>query len=165
MEIKWGLIPDMSITRTLPRLVGIDVAKELTYTGRVFSGRRPTRSGWSPHLADDPLAAALELAGRDRRPLARRGPPRQAAVRRVVDRRRPRRRCALEAELQLELIGSPNQLAAVTAGLTKQPAEFTDPALTIRLDGRGEDCAGVGRRAARRQQPPSATVTVTPASR
>ena len=38
MEIKWGLIPDMAITRTLPRLVGIDVAKELTYTGRVFSG-------------------------------------------------------------------------------------------------------------------------------
>src|SRR3984957_7225872 len=38
MEVKWGLIPDMSISRTLPRLVGIDVAKELTYTGRVFSG-------------------------------------------------------------------------------------------------------------------------------
>ena len=38
MEVKWGLIPDMSITRTLPRLVGIDVAKELTYTARVFSG-------------------------------------------------------------------------------------------------------------------------------
>src|SRR5438309_8577008 len=39
MEVKWGLIPDMSITRTLPRLVSIDVAKELTYTGRVISGR------------------------------------------------------------------------------------------------------------------------------
>ena len=38
MEVKWGLIPDMSISRTLPRLVGIDVAKELTFTGRVFSG-------------------------------------------------------------------------------------------------------------------------------
>ncbi len=34
---------------------------------------------------------------------------------------------ALEAELQLGLIGSPNQLAAVTAGLAKQPAQFTDP--------------------------------------
>ena len=36
MEVRWGLIPDMSITRSLPRLVGIDVAKQLTYTGRVI---------------------------------------------------------------------------------------------------------------------------------
>ena len=38
MEVKWGLVPDMAITRTLPRLVRIDVAKELTYTGRIVSG-------------------------------------------------------------------------------------------------------------------------------
>ena len=38
LEVKWGLIPDMAITRTLPRLVGIDVAKELAFTGRVLSG-------------------------------------------------------------------------------------------------------------------------------
>jgi hypothetical protein len=34
---------------------------------------------------------------------------------------------ALEAEIQLDLIGSENQLAAVTAGMTKQPPEFVDP--------------------------------------
>jgi hypothetical protein len=34
---------------------------------------------------------------------------------------------ALEAEIQRRLIGSPNQIAAVTAGLTKQPAQFADP--------------------------------------
>src|SRR5690349_24991923 len=39
MEAKWGLVPDMSITRTLPRLVGIDIAKELTYTARVVNAR------------------------------------------------------------------------------------------------------------------------------
>ena len=32
MEIKWGIVPDMGITQTLPRLVPIDVAKELTFT-------------------------------------------------------------------------------------------------------------------------------------
>src|SRR5438270_1009970 len=62
MESKWGLIPDMSITRTLPRLVGIDVAKELTYTARVFSGEEAQRLGVVTHLAEDPLAAARDLA-------------------------------------------------------------------------------------------------------
>src|SRR6202020_2938899 len=62
MESKWGLIPDMSISRTLPRLVGIDVAKELTYTGRVISGTEADALGLVTRLADDPLAAARELA-------------------------------------------------------------------------------------------------------
>ncbi len=37
------------------------------------------------------------------------------------------RTLALEAELQLELVGSPNQLAAVTAGFSGEPAAFADP--------------------------------------
>ncbi|MGZ5337534.1 MAG: enoyl-CoA hydratase, partial [Solirubrobacterales bacterium] len=35
---------------------------------------------------------------------------------------------ALEAELQKALVGSPNQIAAVQAALSKQPAVFEDPA-------------------------------------
>src|SRR5271155_4041909 len=62
MEGRWGLIPDMSITRTLTRLVGIDVAKELTYTGRVFSGEDALKLGVVTHVSDDPLASARELA-------------------------------------------------------------------------------------------------------
>src|SRR5207237_7208349 len=58
MEIKWGLIPDMSITRTLPRLVSIDVAKELTFTGRVFSGAEACELGLVTRLADAPLAVS-----------------------------------------------------------------------------------------------------------
>lgn len=38
MEAKWGLIPDMSASVTLRELVRIDVAKELTMTGRVILG-------------------------------------------------------------------------------------------------------------------------------
>src|SRR3979411_1403178 len=38
MEVKWGLVPDMSISQTLPRLGGVDVAKELALTTRVMSG-------------------------------------------------------------------------------------------------------------------------------
>jgi enoyl-CoA hydratase/carnithine racemase len=126
MEVKWGLIPDMSITRTLPRLVGIDVAKELTFTGRIFDGHEALRLGVVTHMADDPLAAALELAGS----IAERSPDAVRGAKRLFEEswtQPAQDTLRLEASLQLGLIGSPNQLAAVTAGLTKQPPEFTDP--------------------------------------
>src|SRR2546423_2813836 len=62
MEVKWGLVPDMSITRTLPRLVSIDVAKELTFTGRGFNGTEARELGVVTRLAADPLAEARALA-------------------------------------------------------------------------------------------------------
>jgi len=126
MEAKWGLIPDMSITQTLPKLVGIDVAKELTYTARVFSGEEGLRLGVVSHLAEDPLAAARQLAAE----IAQRSPDAVRGAKRLFNEtwnRPPQEGLRLEAELQRTLIGSPNQLAAVTAGLTKEPAAFVDP--------------------------------------
>jgi enoyl-CoA hydratase/carnithine racemase len=126
MEIKWGLIPDMSITRTLPRLVGIDVAKELTFTGRVFDGTEAERLGVVTRLAEEPLTAAHDLAAE----IASRSPDAVRAAKRLYDESwtgTGPQTLALEAELQLGLVGSPNQLAAVTAGFTKQPADFVDP--------------------------------------
>jgi len=126
MEVKWGLVPDMSITRTLPRLVSIDVAKELTFTGRVFDGTEGARLGVVTGVSGDPLAAARVLAAE----IAGRSPDAVRAAKRLFDESwtgPARQTLALEAELQLGLIGSPNQLAAVSAGFTKQPAEFVDP--------------------------------------
>ncbi len=126
MEVKWGLVPDMSITRTLPRLIGIDVAKELTYTGRLLTGLEAHALGLVTRVSTDPLPAALALA----REIADRSPDAVRAAKRLYDSSwtaTAEQTLALEAELQLGLIGSPNQLAAVTAGLTKQPAEFVDP--------------------------------------
>jgi enoyl-CoA hydratase/carnithine racemase len=62
MEIRYGLIPDMSLTRTLPRLVRDDVARELTYTGRVVEHDEALALGLLTRIADDPLADANELA-------------------------------------------------------------------------------------------------------
>src|SRR3954463_13026570 len=45
MEGKWGLVPDMGITSTLPRLLRLDVAKELTYTARVLTGTEAAELG------------------------------------------------------------------------------------------------------------------------
>jgi enoyl-CoA hydratase/carnithine racemase len=126
MEIRWGLIPDMSITRTLPRLVRIDVAKELTFTGRVFDAAEAARLGVVTRVADDPLAAARALAAE----IAARSPDAVRAAKRLYDEAwtgPAPQTLALEAELQLGLVGSPNQLAAVTAGVTKEPAQFVDP--------------------------------------
>jgi enoyl-CoA hydratase/carnithine racemase len=126
MEIKWGLIPDMSITRTLPRLVGIDVAKELTYTGRILTGAEAGELGLVTHVVEDPLGEARTLAAE----IAQRSPDAVRGAKRLFDEAwtgSPEQTLSLEASLQLELIGSPNQLAAVSAGFTKQPAEFADP--------------------------------------
>ena len=38
MEIKWGLVPDMAGTQLMRHLAREDIVRELTYTGRIFSG-------------------------------------------------------------------------------------------------------------------------------
>jgi enoyl-CoA hydratase/carnithine racemase len=128
MEVKWGLIPDMSLTQTLPRLVGADVAKELVYTAKLFSGEDALRLGVVTRLAEDPLTAAHELA----REIARRSPDAVRGAKRLIDEawgRPPEVGLRLEADIQRRLIGSPNQLAAVVAGMSKRDPEFSDPPL------------------------------------
>jgi enoyl-CoA hydratase/carnithine racemase len=125
MESKWGLVPDMGITSTLPRLVRIDVAKELTYTGRVLSGTEAAELGVVTHVADDPLAAAQELAAA----IAGRSPDAMRAAKRLYDTSwhgPVEAGLLLETELQVGLIGSPNQIEAVRAGMAREPADFAD---------------------------------------
>lgn len=126
LEVKWGLIPDMAITRTLPRLVGIDVAKELAFTGRVVSGAEAFELGLVTHVVDDPLEAARSLAAE----IAGRSPDAVRAMKRLLDQSwtgSAEETLRLEADLQLGLLGSHNQLEAVRAGMLKQAAEFIDP--------------------------------------
>jgi enoyl-CoA hydratase/carnithine racemase len=128
LEIKWGLVPDMGITQTLPRLIPIDVAKELTFTGRIVSGSDGARLGLVTRTADDPLAAALELAEE----ISQKSPDAVRAAKRLYNETWVSNDAAsalvLESELQTALIGSPNQIAAVVAGMSGEPATFTNPA-------------------------------------
>ena len=62
MEIKWGLVPDMGLTQTVRDLIRLDVLKELTFTGRVLSGKEAAELGLVTRVADDPRAEALALA-------------------------------------------------------------------------------------------------------
>ena len=62
MEIVHGLIPDMSITQTLPRLVGDDVARELVFTGRKVEAAEAFELGLVTRIAEVPEAEARALA-------------------------------------------------------------------------------------------------------
>jgi enoyl-CoA hydratase/carnithine racemase len=127
MEIKWGLVPDMGITQTLPRLLPIDVAKELTFTGRIVSGTDAAALGLVTRTADNPLASALELADE----IASKSPDSIRAAKRLYNETwvsdDAATALARESELQAGLIGKPNQLAAVVAGMSGEKADFVDP--------------------------------------
>lgn len=62
MEAKWGLIPDMGGIALLREVVPLDVAKELTLTGRVLSGDEAGAVGLVTHVVEDPLVSAEALA-------------------------------------------------------------------------------------------------------
>jgi enoyl-CoA hydratase/carnithine racemase len=123
MEVRWGLIPDMSGTQTLRHLVRLDVAKELTFTGRVVSGREAVELGLATRAVDDPHAAALALA----RDIAGKSPGAIRAAKRLLNATVVASRedgFRLEEQLQRELIGSPNQLEAVQSNLEKRAPRF-----------------------------------------
>ncbi len=105
MEIVHGLIPDMSITQTLPRLVRDDVARELVYTGRQVSAAEAQELGLVTGVDDEPREAAGELAATiaERRPEAIRSAKRLLNEAPGLDAAGA---LLLETELQLELLGA-----------------------------------------------------------
>jgi enoyl-CoA hydratase/carnithine racemase len=126
LEIRWGLSPDMTGTATLPRLVGPDVAKELTWTGRTVTGDEAARIGLATRTSDAPLDDALALA----REIASRNPHAVRATKRLLDRSGTVPLAQQYADERHEigaLIGSPNQVEAVAAYFEKRAPSFGDP--------------------------------------
>ena len=125
LEIRWGLVPDMTGTQMLPRLVGLDVAKELTFTGRTVSGEEAVRIGLATKATasprDDALALAAEIAAKN--PQAVRGAKELLNLAGQVSLEE-----GFKAEERTikELIGSPNQVEAVTAYFEKRPPVYAD---------------------------------------
>ncbi|HEU4535957.1 MAG TPA: enoyl-CoA hydratase-related protein, partial [Polyangiaceae bacterium] len=126
MEVRYGLVPDMSATQTLLRLVRPDVARELMYTGRVVGGDEAVAIGLATRASASPLDDALALA----RTIAGQSPHAIRAAKRLCDEAPGLDVAAafrLETDLQVALLGSPNQAEAVQAALTKRAASFRDP--------------------------------------
>jgi enoyl-CoA hydratase/carnithine racemase len=125
LEVRWGLSPDMTGTQLLPRVVGLDVAKELTFTGRMVEGDEAVRIGLATRVSDSPrddaLALAHEIAGKS--PGAVKGAKALLNLAGTV---------SLEEGFKAEertikgLIGTPNQVEAVTAYFEKRAPNFAD---------------------------------------
>jgi enoyl-CoA hydratase/carnithine racemase len=125
MEIKWGLVPDMAGIALLRELVRGDVARELTYSGRIINGDEAVRLGIATWAGPDPLEHAHEMA----RNIARRSPDAVRAAKRLLNRRSDGDAAELlasESREQERLIASPNQIEAVKAEIEQRVPAFGD---------------------------------------
>lgn len=124
-EVHWGLVPDMTGTFMLSKLVRPDIAKELSFTARIFSGTEAAELGLVTKLSETPYDDAMELA----REIAARSPGAVRGVKELVNRSATdgaAEQFAEERRLIGEQIGSPNQVEAVKSGFENRPPVFVD---------------------------------------
>jgi enoyl-CoA hydratase/carnithine racemase len=125
MEMKWGIVPDMAGFALWPGNVRDDVLRELVYTAREFSGEEAVGFGFVTRTADDPLAEALVLA----REIGAKNPEAIRAAKRLANlstTATPAEILLAESREQGALIGTPNQMEAVAAGMQKRAPRFSD---------------------------------------
>ncbi len=126
LEIRWGLVPDVAGTQIMRHLAREDIVRELTYTGRIFTGEEAFQYGFVTRVTADPYAAAMETA----REIAAKNPHAIRAAKRLLNLAVVTDvQTGLEAESveQFALIGSPNQIEAVKAQMEKRAPNFAEP--------------------------------------
>lgn len=114
MEARLGLVPDMGGPTLLRELIPLDVAKELTMTGRVLSGSEAHALGLVTHVSDDPFAHAMALAAE----ISTRSPDAVAASKFLLQRAwgaSEGTALSRERQYQRRVVGRPNQKAALAA--------------------------------------------------
>jgi enoyl-CoA hydratase/carnithine racemase len=124
-ESYWGLVPDMAGFVVWRGLVRDDVLRELVYTAREFDADEALHHGFITRIADDPHAAAMELATTisARSPHAIRGAKRLCNMAHDAD---PAAMLLAETKEQMAVIGKPNMMEAVAAHMGKRAAVFAD---------------------------------------
>ena len=126
MEIKWGLVPDMAGMVLMRSLLRDDVARELTYSGRVVLGEEAVRIGLATRACADPLAQAREMA----QAMAQRSPSAIRTAKQLFNQASGLTDAGAAALLQAEsnaqaaLIGAPHQREAVRANLERRNPSF-----------------------------------------
>lgn len=126
VEISWGLVPDLSGTQALRRLVPLDLAKKLIFTGETISGEQAVALHIGTELSDRPLETAFALA----RKIAQQSPEAIRAAKKLLNTSGLvplAEGLANEMAASSKLMGSKNQIEAVMSKLEKRTANFTDP--------------------------------------
>ncbi|MEC7257499.1 MAG: crotonase/enoyl-CoA hydratase family protein [Pseudomonadota bacterium] len=123
MEMKWGLVPDMGGMALLPALVRSDVLRLLTYTAEPVGAEQAERWGLVTSLADDPLAAALDLAGT----ITGKSPSAIRAAKALIATAEAEGQAEVlleESRAQVPLIGKPHQMEAIAAQMQNRAPDF-----------------------------------------
>ena len=113
----------MGITQALPQLMRADQAKELMMTARILDAKTSEKAGLITRVVNNPLAAAKDLA----KEIMGQSPEAVNGSKALIDQTwnlLPGSGLAIEAQIQSEIMGSPNQIEAVLAGMAKRPAKF-----------------------------------------
>jgi enoyl-CoA hydratase/carnithine racemase len=125
MEARWGLVPDMAGIALLRGLVRDDVARELTYTARQFSGAEAVELGLATQVADDPHGAAMALAAQ----IAARSPRAVRSAKRLFGWSRDADAEALllaESREQEQLLTGPDLAETIAAAAEQRAPRFAD---------------------------------------
>lgn len=122
-EVHWGLIPDMTGTLMLSRLVRPDIVKDLVFSARVFSGAEGFELGVVTRLSKTPQADAMDLA----QEIAGRSPDAVRGAKKLINLMAndgAAQQFAAEREVIGKLIGGVNQVEAVMSHFEKRPPKF-----------------------------------------
>jgi enoyl-CoA hydratase/carnithine racemase len=127
-EVHWGLIPDMTGTLMLSRLVRPDIVKNLVFTARIFSGQEAHEMGIATQLSHDVHADAMTMA----REIAGRSPDAVRGAKKLINllaNSGAAEQFAAERAIIGQLIGSANQAEAVMSHFEKRPPNFVSGSL------------------------------------
>ena len=125
LEMRWGIVPDMSSTQIMRHMIRDDVIRELTYTAKIFNAEQAKEWGFITEIVDEPLAHAMTVANQ----IVNKNPDAIRASKKIIDAsyyQTAEQGLLMESVEQDKIMGTPNQIEAVIAELQKRKPEFKD---------------------------------------
>ena len=125
LEMRWGIVPDMSSTQIMRHMVRDDVIRELTYTAKIFDAQQAKQWGFITDIVEDPVAHAFDAAQQ----IALKNPHAIRSAKKIIDSSyylSAEQGLLMESLEQDKIMAKPNQIEAVMAELQKRTPKFKD---------------------------------------